>query len=245
MFSDAFQLPGSSIPDGIPRLIDQDRLEMAARPGMVRKLLPIRQDRGAVYSGGCYLFDTWDNARAFSDWVCDEFAPDGIPFMDRPVFLEASHQLWRVAGAEDFGSIDDQQQVMRFQRWSLPSAIGPDELRTKWWDGFRRSALEAGLSSAWLLAGAGRRPELAVVLAAPADVREADRADSPTLHAVERLVSPGEHVAQSSSATKVFDRTSWIYAVWHPVKHGTGAVQWPASPPLPGLPEVTLAGQRR
>ena len=70
--SDAWQYPGDSLHPWIPDLIERDRPVMAARPGVLRKLLPIRIDESGVFSGGCYLLDTQENAIAFQDWVTND-----------------------------------------------------------------------------------------------------------------------------------------------------------------------------
>lgn len=241
VFSDAFQFPGMSINPDAPKTIERDRMEMAARPGMVRKLLPIRQDRSGVYCGGCYLFDTWENARDFANWVENEFVMDGKLFLDRPEFLEPTSQLWRIVAAEDFASVESQQKVMRFQRWHLLESIDPVKLREEWWPALREAAIDDGLTSAWLLVGTDEyHPQLGIVLAADGDPEEVTQSggEGDSLHYLESWESPGERMAKALSGTKVFDRTSWIYMVWHPIAEGATfptTAQWPVSPPLPGL----------
>ena len=53
VFSDTFQLPGRTLDPRAPEMIERDRLIMAARPGMIRKLLPLRIDESGVFCGGC------------------------------------------------------------------------------------------------------------------------------------------------------------------------------------------------
>lgn len=49
VFSDTFQFPGLEADPRTPDMIERDRVIMAARPGMLRKLLPLRVDeRGAA-----------------------------------------------------------------------------------------------------------------------------------------------------------------------------------------------------
>lgn len=240
VFTDAFQFPGTSLSPDMPPYIEKDRVVMAARPGLVRKLLPIRQDSSGVYCGGCHLFDTLENARAYANWQANEFIVDGTLFLDRPIFLEPTSQLWRVAAAEDFAPVESEQKVVRLQRWHLPEAIDPVRLREEWWPALREAAVKDGLTSAWLLAGTDEHhPQLGIVLTAdgnPLEVNEGEAAES--LHRLESWESPGERLAKALNATKVFDRTSWIYMVWHPIEEGdtsADTAQWPVSPPWPGL----------
>lgn len=154
VFSDDFQLPGYSLSPGAPEFIEKHRLVQAARPGLIRKLLPIRQDEMGVFTGGCYLFDTYDNAKAYADWNATEYTNDeGVPFPDQPEFLELSTQLWLIAGAEDFGSVASEQKVMRVERWHVPKSIDLDKFAEAEWDDVRSAALAQSMTSVWLLVG--------------------------------------------------------------------------------------------
>jgi len=239
VFSDAFQFPGTALNPEAPPYIERDRVVMAARPGMLRKLLPIRQDPAGVFCGGCYLFDTVDNARAYGDWVANEFRLDGETlFLDRPEFLEPTSQLWQIVGARDFGDVTTQQTVMRFERWHVPSLPPMGELRRSW-DAVEGAAGSAGATSAWLLSGCDEvHPQLGTVTAYQADPSHAGDADNATLDAIGGRPSVGAELAKSLGGTKVFDRTSWIYMIWFPIDEGDTSPDtalWPVSPPLPGL----------
>lgn len=240
VFSDAFQFPGSALNPEAPPYIERDRVVMAARPGMLRKLLPIRQDPTGVFCGGCYLFDTVANARAYGDWVANEFRLDGETlFLDRPEFLEPTSQLWQVAGARDFGDVTTQQTVMRFERWHVPALPSMAELRDSF-DGIATSAQSAGATSAWLLAGCDEvHPQLGLVTAYHVDPARAAGGSTTALDEIGAAPSFGAELATSLRGTKVFDRTSWIYMVWFPIEEGDESPDnalWPVSPPLPGLP---------
>lgn len=241
VFSDAFQFPGAALDPSAPAVIERDRLIMAARPGMLRKLLPVRVDASGVYCGGCYLFDTYDNAAAYADWVANEFVLDGKLFLNRPEFLEPTSQLWQVAGAADFADVASDQELMRFERWRMPKRASLARLRDESWPLIRKAAEQDGAASVWLLydddefhpglglVTARRRPDVANRGATPPDVAELERRDS-----------LGAALAQQLRGTKVFDRTSWIYMIWHPIDDGDDsphAAQWPCSPPLPSLVE--------
>jgi hypothetical protein len=237
VYSNTFQLPGHDLDPRAPGMIERDRLVMATRPGMFRKLLPLRIDESGVHTGGCYLFDTYENAKAYRDWVANDFVLDGVKFLDRPVIMEPRDQLWQVAGFEDFDDVRTAQDVMRFERWHVAVRPDVDVLRERQWPVLRDTARAAGLSSAWLLYGPDEHhPQLGLVTVAarrPGDGRGTTVADLSTL---ESAASLGEGLAAEFGATKVFDRTSVVYMVWFPV---TGSDEdepaiWPSSPPLPG-----------
>lgn len=241
VFSDAFQFPGQRLDPAAPPMIERDRLVMAAQPGMIRKLLPLRQDRRGVFCGGCYGFDSFENAKAYGEWCAHGFVLDGTLFLDRAPFLEPISQLWHIVGAEDFGDVASQQTIMRFERWYIPTAPDLAQLQKDAWGKVRSRAKAEGFTTAWLLLGPDpHHPQLGLVTAAAGNVKEAslDAEQSASIRHVEGLRSPAADLAASLSGTKAFNRTSWIYMIWHPIKQGDTSpltAQWPASPPLPGL----------
>jgi hypothetical protein len=202
---------------------------------VLRKLLPIRIDESGVFSGGCYLLDTVENAIAFQDWVTSDFVLDGTNFFDRDAFLEAHGHLWHVAGIEDVGDVDTSQHLMRFQRWALPRPSSAEDFRKEHWPGVREHAQQLGLTSVWLLYNPDQHhPQAGLVLAAARSSDSRSPAELPSLSWLEQLASPGAAMASTLDATKVFDRTSWIYTVWFSVS-GTGGKMplFPNSPPFP------------
>jgi hypothetical protein len=238
-FTDVFQLPGLEADPRMPGMIERDRVIMAARPGMIRKLLPLRVDASGVFCGGCYLFDTRANAQAFGDWVKDEFVLDGTKFFDRPVFMEPSAQSWDVVGVEDLADVHTDQHVMRVERWHTMTPAGESDLRERWWPRILQDARDAGLTSVWLLVDPDEHhPQVGLVTVA---ARADGGADAPpSLAPLEELPSLGAELACELGATKVFDRTSWVYMVWFPIVDGVleGTALWPCSPPLPGTASV-------
>lgn len=242
VFSDAFQFPGTQLNPGAPELIERDRLIMAARPGMIRKLLPLLINESGVFCGGCYLFDTYENAKAYGDWVANEFVLDGLDgklFLDRPEFLEPTSQLWQIAGFEDFADIAHAQTMMRFERWHIPAQADLDAIHRDWWPRIRAAALAAGMTSVWLLVSPDPyHPQLGIVTVAHGDVTQAAGRNAPALQSLASRPSLGADLAAELHGTRVFDRTSWIYMIWYPIAAGDTSphtAQWPASPPLPGL----------
>ena len=240
VFSDAFQYPGRKLSPKGPPFIEDNRLAMAARPGLIRKLLPAREDDKGAFAGGCYLFDTYENAKAFRKWAEEEWVlPDGMRFLDRQQFLEPTSQLWRIVAVEDFGDVESQQNIMRFERWHLPAYPEAENLRAEWWPRIRDAAVEAGLTSAWLLADPHEyHPQLGLVTAALGAESHQGGQSTMDLSKLESMTSLGEQLADHLGGTKVFDRTSWIYMIWFPIEAGDRSPDtalWPCSPPLPGL----------
>lgn len=238
VFSDTFQFPGRTLDPRAPEMIERDRLIMAERPGMLRKLLPLREDQSGVFCGGCYAFDTYENARAYGDWVANDFILDGLKFLDRPPFMEPTSQLWEIVGLEDFADVHTSQHVMRFERWHTGGHADVEDLRERHWPQIRDRARAAGLTSVWLLYGPDEyHPQLGLVsVAARSD--DTDGSSPADLSWLEAQPSPAEELTEELGSTKVFDRTSWVYMVWFPITAdadpGDTAI-WPNSPPLPGL----------
>lgn len=233
VFSDNFQFGFKEMPPDMPKYIEKDRIIMSARHGMLRKLFALRKDHTGIYSSGFYLFDTLENASEFGDFVEND-----LKFFERPIILEPTSQLWHIAAAEDFASIESEQKVVRIQRWHVPETIDLEKLQEEWWPILREEAIKEGLTSAWLLAGADKNhPQLAVVLVTDGNPEEADKLEAESIQQLENWDSPSERIAKSLKGIKVFDRTSWIFMVWHPVVEGDTSketAQWPVSPPLIG-----------
>lgn len=233
---DDFRLGGALGPEEAPALIEIDRLPMAARPGFERKLLPLRIDPsdGTAYSGGRYLLDTYEDAQAFADWVANEFEIDGVKLVDRPTFLDLTASVWRVLGAHDFKDVRESQQLVRVEIWDLAGVSAVDRIANDW-PSVRDQAEEADRASIWLL-GDERSSRVATVTVA--DRLATPRDEGPDFAGLELLgKSPSPGAAWEAGGLvgeKLFDRTSWVFTVWFPTRHGSfpDAV-WPNSPPLP------------
>lgn len=240
VFSDEFQFPGRELGSAVPGYIETDRFVMAARPGMLRKLLPIRIAPDGVFCGGTYAFSTLEEATAYADWCTNEFRLDGKTlFLDRPEFLEPRSQLWEVAGILDSGNVD-RQKIMRVERWHTLAPPSLDELKETWLPQLTKAAHEQSVESVWLLRGTDPvHPQLGLVTAYDADTTSATAdSSSPALREIESRPSLLSGCEEQYAATKVFDRTSWIYMIWHPIAQGDEApeaTEWPSSPPLPSL----------
>jgi hypothetical protein len=206
---------------------------MSARPGFNRKLLPlsIEQDTGNIYSGGRYLFDTYENVVAFSLWCKEEFALDGILIFDRPDFDEVFTRIYRVIGAHDFKDVHSAQTAYRTEIWKTDDKGMEDKLLNMW-PALRDRAEAGNLSSLWLLHNAEAAEIALITVIGRTGLYSQSELDYLTLNAAQSAPSYGEdwHWAE-----KTFDRSHWVYTVWFPNNNDVSDKPplWPNSPPLP------------
>jgi hypothetical protein len=233
---DDFRLTGHLPPKAAPAVIERDRLHMAARPGFNRKLLPLRiePDTGAIYSGGRYLLDTYEDACDFAHWVENEFVLDDVPILKRPDFADVTTAVWRVIGAWDFKDIHQAQHVYRTEIWSLSKAGSADVLANHW-NSLCDQAAEQGRSGLWLLYDAGSRRASLVTIAERLLDGTRGELDYRSIRNLERAPSQGAGWEKSGWANKIFDRTHWVFTIWFPRLDGKDVEPplWPNSPPLP------------
>ena len=233
-FTCDFTIPGNSPLDVAP-VIERDRMYMAARPGFQRKQIPLRFDNatGDLLSGGRYLFNTRQQAEKYKDWAENDFVLDGTLFFDRPYFLNRDCHAWRVIGAHNFGSLE-QQVVLRTERWSVPHGSQMHTLKQRW-PLIMAAASERGLTGAWLLYNKEEALVQLVYFAdrvAPPDPFVPDFA---SLGALESAPALGNIFDGQPGWARNFDRTQWVLTVWFPFvlgDHGQPSL-WPNSPPLP------------
>lgn len=231
---DDFLLTDHLPPQKAPQIIERDRLIMAARPGFNRKLLPLRiePETNTAYSGGRYLFDTYENAMAFSDWCQHEFAIDGVLILERPDFAEVTAQVYRVIGAHDFKDLSTHQIVYRTELWRAHDHGFADRLETQW-PTLRDRAAADGKSALWLLFN-GSVGEIAMVTVSDRiGERRDDELDFESLRAVENTPSYGAEWEAEGVVEKTFDRSHWVLTIWLPNDAAGRAPLWPNSPPLP------------
>lgn len=233
-FTCDFQVRGDFPIERVPPVIERDRIYMARRPGMLRKHIPLRPDpaTGNLRSGGRYLFDTHDNAKAYKSWVEEEFILDGTLFFDREEFLDVDCHAWKTIGAEDFADIHDTQVVFRTERWAVPESNQLPFLKSRW-PAIRDEAALRGLTSVWLLYGKQERLVTLVYFAnrtAPAGT------DFAGLIALESAPPLGALFADQMW-TKTMDRTQFSLTIWFPNPFPVGdrgePSLWPNSPILP------------
>lgn len=233
-FTADFALPADSPLDQVASLIERDRLQMARRPGMRQKHLPMRidADSGNFLSGGRYLFDSAEHAAQYKTWVENEFVLDGTTFFQRPYFLDPVYFAWQVIGAHDFADVHTAHTVVRFERWSVPQERQYDLDQA--WPQIHAEAERRGLSSVWLLRNEQEQLAGLVSIADRVETANPQEPDFASLHALEASPSLGTMFDQPGWM-KVFDRTSWVLTIWFPIPEGASDVPalWPNSPPLP------------
>ncbi|NKB35573.1 MAG: hypothetical protein GKR93_00200 [Gammaproteobacteria bacterium] len=230
---DDFLLTDKLPPDKAPATIEIDRLNMAARPGFNRKLLPlsVEQDTGKIYSGGRYLFDTYENAKAFGDWCSNKYELDGVLILERQDFADVSAGVHRVIGAYDFKDVHSSQVACRTEVWDS-NEIKTEDILSKLWPQLRDRAAEEGKSALWLMHDPEANRVIQVSVFDRVGNYSEQELDYQTLAAVEQSSSYG---SDWKWAEKTFDRSHWVFTIWFP---NTGDASdklplWPNSPPLP------------
>jgi hypothetical protein len=96
-FSCDFKVRGDTPLNSIPPMLERDRMYMADRPGMLRKDVPLsfNPDPASpnLFGGGRYLFDSFEHAQDYKDFVEEEFVLDGVQLLKRPYFISAGDCL--------------------------------------------------------------------------------------------------------------------------------------------------------
>src|SRR5215467_1535015 len=123
-FTCDFAISKNVSPLDIVPMIERDRTFQSARPGFLRKFIPLLIDpaSGNFLSGGRYLFRTAQDALQYQIWLWRDFVLDGVAFFDRPAFLNPECHTWDVVGVADLVPYDEHQVVMRTERFRVPAA---------------------------------------------------------------------------------------------------------------------------
>jgi hypothetical protein len=234
-FTCDFGLPPTMDFAAVPSILERDRVHQSARPGFIRKLVPlhINFNTGELFSGGRYLFASREDADAYKSWVETEYALDGVPFFSRPYFLGPECYAWSVIGAHDFVAVDAPHVVMRTERWSVPEENQRTLLMDRW-PSLVTTARDRELAGVWLLYHKQERLVSLVYFGrriAPPDPAAPDFA---SLAAVDQAPPLGA-IFDDQSWTRLFDRSHWTLTTWFPfVAVDTGEPPlWPNSPPFP------------
>ncbi|KAM0337497.1 hypothetical protein ACHAPQ_003068 [Fusarium lateritium] len=199
---------------------------MGKRPGMHMKYLITKyhQVNGDMLTGGCYLFDTFDNAKGYEDWTTNDFEV-GEPkttYWKQPLFKSVNAFTWKVIGAHNFTPVDE-HGIGRMQRWTYHH-VGVESILTQLYPVLKDAAEKRGAGAFWLL----HRPEdqmIGVHMSFPKPEESGDEA----------LHEAVEEVAKQSSLAAVFpdafemeilaDRTSIYYAIWQPLAEDVKGVK--------------------
>jgi hypothetical protein len=230
-FTADFGLPGGLPLEQLPEVIEHDRVIMETRSGMRQKHLPFRLDTatGTVLSGGRYLFDTFAHAQAYKDWAERELIVDGVPFFQRPLFINPVILTWQVLGAHDFQPVPIGHSCIRFERWAVEEDRASAQLSASW-PALQATAERQGVASVWLLHNPEQR-QLGLVTVTGQRLSSAGDISQPPTEARQSL---GALFEERGGVRKVFDRTSWVLTIWVPRRDSPKAgALWPNSPPFP------------
>jgi hypothetical protein len=228
-----FDVAGSDDEAAIVDSIEADRPHYTLRPGLVRKLLPLAIDAttGKVTSGGAYLFDSVQNAKAYLRWTGEEYRVDGLLFHERPFVANLSCFIGPVVGAHDFDSFETAQASLRIQIWQAPTHQAGQIARAAW-QALKRGAEEAGLSGIWL-AFEPDSDRIALITV----IRRTEGVLGDDYDAWDRLNSKqsiGDVLSNGTALTSLHDACMWIFTIWQPPQDGIQKLGlWPNSPPLP------------
>lgn len=234
-FTCDFALSKQSSPLDLAPTIERDRMYQSARPGFVRKFIPLGIDSatGELLGGGRYLFRTAEQAREYQTWIFRDFVLDGVAFFDRPLFAHPECHAWEVVGVADLAAYDDHQVVVRTERFRVPAGIS-DALLADRWSQILATAHRRGLTGVWLLYD---KPERLVSL-----VYFADRLVPPAPNSLDLVSLVALQQAPPLGAAfddqgweRTFDRTEWVLTLWFQFALGDRGRPsvWPNSPPLP------------
>jgi hypothetical protein len=237
-FTCDFTLPAGlaeSSPEPIGGVLERDRMIMSREPGMLRKHVPLGIDftTGNLFSGGRYLFDTEERAKDYKTFVSEEFAIEGVQFLDRPEFLETDCHSWSVVAARDFADIHTSQVVLRTERWSVPANNQRRLLKGRW-PAIRAAAAARGLTSVWLLYNKQEQLVSLVYFANRVAPHDPSAPDFASLFTLQGSPALGDLLGDLGY-TKHFDRTHWSWTIWFPFLRGDRGEPslWPNSPPFP------------
>jgi hypothetical protein len=234
-FTCDFGLSSDLALDAAVPILEQDRVNMSARPGFLHKHVPVSLDfaTGNLFSGGRYLFKSVKDAEKYKVWVENDYILDGVEFFDRPYFLDPECHAWSVIGAEDFGDIHTRQVVVRTERWATPQKNQRAGLKALW-PALLAEAKRRSLTAVWLLYN--EREQLVSLVSfadhvAPPDPNVPDFA---SLFALADADTLGQ-AFDDAGWVKLFDRTQWVLTIWFPFERGDQGEPsvWPNSPPFP------------
>ncbi|KAM0345055.1 hypothetical protein ACHAPU_006941 [Fusarium lateritium] len=210
---------------------------MGKRPGMQIKYLVTKYHpiNGDLLTGGCYLFDTPENAKNFEDWTTNEFEV-GEPktaYWKQPLFTSVNAFSWKVIGAHNFAPVEE-HGIGRMQRWTYHH-VGVESILTQLYPVLKDAAEKRGAGSFWLL----HRPEdqmIGVHMSFLKPEDEGDEALRVAVAAVTKTSSIASLFPDAFEVEALFDRTSIYYALWQPLAGDAKGVKV-VSPHFPHMAE--------
>jgi hypothetical protein len=240
-FSCDFGLSGDLPLNQVPPALERDRMYMAARPGMVRKDVPISIDPSSpnpakpnLFGGGRYLFTNLLDAVKYKQFVDQQFVLDGVHFLQRPYFINPDCHVWITIGARDFAAVPSEHVVVRTERFAVPPGNHLPLLVSKW-PQLSQLAASQGLTSVYLWYNPLERLVSVVSFDGRVGLPDPTSPDVASLLALQNSPAVGQAVFGGQSWTPKMDRTQWVLTYWYPFlrgDQGTPSV-WPNSPPFP------------
>lgn len=227
-----FDLYGGFTDPAIVPEMERDRLDYAAQPGFIRKLLVVAAPpAGGELGGGIYFLRDVESARTFLHWATQEHVdPDGRIFEDRE-YVGAGHgyvgELIGHVGAAYTAPLPAAVRVQRFvlRDSDIQFLVGR-------WATMSYGALQTGMLGVSLVHDAQTG---SVFIISVSD----KRCSSSTLgdEALTDLVVSdfAERLLANSGADLVDDILFWVFTVWenHVAGQAPLPATWPNSPPLP------------
>jgi hypothetical protein len=235
-------------PDAVAGLIDHDRQLMSsadAAEGFKHKVIPLFQDptSGKLFSGGRYLFDTWEQARSYEQFVTEDFytidpgTGHVVQFLQRSSFANPDCHSWYVVGAAEFADFTTTQYHVRSERWAIPSPTGIILFLTLKWPQVKAAAQQIpGVSAVWLLVNRAERLVSVVYF-------QNRLAPHPTA-GLDQLLSAPSVVADYAAAKgwmPVYMAGHLALTIWLPFApgdHGPAAL-WPNADAIPLVPSTS------
>lgn len=227
-----FELFGGFTDPAIVPEMERDRLDYAAHPGFIRKLLVVAAPpSGGELAGGIYFLSDPDHAKAFLHWATYEHVdPTGNHFEDREYVGEGHGYVGELIGHVGANYDDWLPAAVRMQRHVL-RGVGKELLAERWASQSHRAldahtigvslAYDAESGSAFVISVSGRR----------CSGKELDR------RALDHLASSNfaATLLADTGAEPAEDILFWVFTVWEGYAAGGCAPPstWPNSPPLP------------
>jgi hypothetical protein len=199
---------------------------MGKRPGMHMKYLVTKynQINGDMLTGGCYLFDTFDNAKEYEDWTTNDFEV-GEPkttYWKQPLFKSVNAFTWNVIGAHNFTPIEE-HGIGRMQRWTYHH-VDVESILTQLYPVLKDAAEKRGAGAFWLL----HRPEdqmIGVHMSFPKPEESGDEALREAVEEVAKIRSVSGVFPDAFELEDLMDRTSIYFAIWQPLAEDVEGVK--------------------
>ncbi|KAK8920109.1 hypothetical protein VCV18_008944 [Metarhizium anisopliae] len=218
----------------------KDSRAMDKRPGMYMKYLPFRYDEitAKQFTGGSYLFDTWENAKEYDRWLREDYEAGDEPktkFLERQLFEEPSCQVWKVIGAHSFVPIEE-HAVGRLQYWSCDVADAETTLREHYKK--LKDAAEAQNAAAFWLFYNAEDKKFGIQLAFKKQDGNDESAARRSVAAVAAKPGLEQLLPKDFVSKSLFDRAGLFLTTWLPKSRAAGGCAR-LIPNYPLVPAIT------